>query len=67
MVAPLAGSAGRNPVVAGNIAPSLVAPLAGSAGRNMKPKERLEELNESLPSRGARVEIELSTRANEYL
>ena len=56
-VAPLAGSVDRNKKLCRVSVTSDVAPLAGSVDRNNKDEGTISLLEESLPSRGAWIEI----------
>ena len=57
-VAPLAGSVDRNEALPVEIKQKFgVAPLAGSVDRNLSTSTRLSNNQQSLPSRGAWIEI----------
>ena len=63
-VAPLAGSVDRNNFMAKQRSEEEVAPLAGSVDRNHEAYNIMQSQRESLPSRGAWIEITQRTAKN---
>ena len=63
LVAPLTGSVDRNRILCLRDLPLTVAPLTGSVDRNTNLKGEKGDQGESLPSRGAWIEINIAVRS----